>query len=167
MVGGIFSISTARHIRLLNGSCSNSGGSAATLPLRYVLFDHDAKFGNDVFEFLHANGITPLRTSVRSPWRNGGAERCVGSARREILDDVIPLRVISVGLVMSFSPTITKTVRTSDWIRPRLPCGRSNYVPPTRVGFTLDLESAVFITATIGQRLPDSPQNILASIISA
>jgi len=70
---------------------ATQGGSAATLLLRYVLFDHDAKFGNDVFEFLHASGITPLRTSVRSPWQNGVAERWVGSARREILDDVIPL----------------------------------------------------------------------------
>ena len=74
---------------------------------------------------------------------------------------------ISSALVSSIWPTITKTARTSDWIRPRLPCGRSNYVPPTRVGFTLDPESAVFITATIGQQLPDSPQNILALIISA
>jgi len=60
-------------------------------PYRYVLFDHDAKFGQDVFEFLRATGIKPLRTSVRSPWQNGVAERWVGSARREMLDHVIPL----------------------------------------------------------------------------
>ncbi len=60
-------------------------------PYRYVLFDHDAKFGNDVFKFLQASGIEPLQTSVRSPWQNGVAERWVGSARREVLDQVIPL----------------------------------------------------------------------------
>jgi putative transposase len=32
-----------------------------------------------------------MRTSIRSPWQNGTAERWVGSARREFLDHVIPL----------------------------------------------------------------------------
>ncbi|HEX4748150.1 MAG TPA: hypothetical protein VH302_01285 [Bryobacteraceae bacterium] len=32
-----------------------------------------------------------MRTSVRSPWQNGTAERWVGSARRELLDHIIPL----------------------------------------------------------------------------
>jgi putative transposase len=60
-------------------------------PYRYVLFDRDAKFGGDVFEFLQASAMKPLRTSVRSPWQNGVAERWVGSVRREVLDHVIPL----------------------------------------------------------------------------
>jgi len=36
-------------------------------------------------------GITPIRTSIRSPWQNGIAERWVGSCRRELLDYVIIL----------------------------------------------------------------------------
>jgi len=89
MAGDAFSISTGRHIRLPIG-LSNSGRHCP-FPYRYVLFDHDAKFGNDVFELLRASGIRPLRTSVRSPWQNGIAERWVGSVRREMLDHVIPL----------------------------------------------------------------------------
>ena len=58
-------------------------------PYRYVLFDNDAKFGHDVFDFLQASGIEPMRTSV--PWQNGVAERWVGNVRREMLDHVIPL----------------------------------------------------------------------------
>lgn len=58
---------------------------------RYALLDRDAKFGNDVFGFLQASGVRPVRTSVRSPWQNGIAERWVGSARREMIDHVIPL----------------------------------------------------------------------------
>ena len=58
---------------------------------RYVLFDRDAKFGDDVIQFLKASGIKPVRTSVRSPWQNGIAERWVGSARREMMDHVIPV----------------------------------------------------------------------------
>jgi transposase InsO family protein len=55
------------------------------------VFDRDAKFGGDVFGFLKTSGLTPVRTSVRSPWQNGVAERWVGSCRLEMLDHVIPL----------------------------------------------------------------------------
>ena len=48
-------------------------------------------FGTDMFKFLLSSDLMPLRTSVRSPWRNGVAERWVGSVRRELLDQVIPL----------------------------------------------------------------------------
>ena len=60
-------------------------------PYRYILFDRDAKFSNDVLVMLKASGIKPLRTSVRSPWQNGIAERWIGSARREMFDHVIAL----------------------------------------------------------------------------
>ena len=66
-------------------------GSSASLPYRYTVFDRDGKFGCDVFEFLKAGGILSIRTSARSPWQNGIAERRIGSARREVLDYVIPL----------------------------------------------------------------------------
>jgi putative transposase len=56
-----------------------------------VLFDHDAKFGNDVVEFLKSSAVKPVRTSIQSPRQNGTAERWVGSARRELLDHIIPL----------------------------------------------------------------------------
>jgi putative transposase len=58
---------------------------------RYAVFDRDAKYGNDVATFLRTSGIRPVRTSVRSPWQNGIAERWVGSARREIMDHIIPV----------------------------------------------------------------------------
>ena len=59
--------------------------------LRYVILDHDTKFDADVIAFLKATGLQPKRTSIRSPWQNGIAERWVGSCRRELLDHVIPL----------------------------------------------------------------------------
>ena len=58
---------------------------------RYVVFDRDSKFGVEVQRFLKASGIKAVRTSVRSPWQNGIAERWVGSIRRELFDHVIPL----------------------------------------------------------------------------
>ena len=36
-------------------------------------------------------GIEPKRTSFRSPWQNGVAERWVGNCRRDLLDHVIAL----------------------------------------------------------------------------
>jgi len=60
-------------------------------PYRYVILDRDAKFNSSVLQFLEATGLEPKRTSIRSPWQNGIAERWVGSCRRELLDHVIPL----------------------------------------------------------------------------
>jgi putative transposase len=60
-------------------------------PYRYVILDRDSKFDDEVITFLKATGLQPKRTSVRSPWQNGLAERWVGSCRREILDHVIAL----------------------------------------------------------------------------
>ncbi|HTG62666.1 MAG TPA: integrase core domain-containing protein, partial [Terriglobia bacterium] len=37
------------------------------------------------------HGILPIRTTFRSPWQNGVAERWVGSVRRDLLDHVIVL----------------------------------------------------------------------------
>jgi len=60
-------------------------------PCRYVLFDRDPKFGKDVVEFLRSAGLRVLRSSVRCPWQNGTAERWVGTARRDLMDHVIPV----------------------------------------------------------------------------
>ena len=35
--------------------------------------------------------IKPVRTAFRSPWQNGGAERWVGSCRRDMMDHVLVL----------------------------------------------------------------------------
>ena len=58
---------------------------------RYVVFDHDSKFGAGVLQFLKETGLRPKRTSIQAPWQNGIAERWVGSCRREMLDHVIAL----------------------------------------------------------------------------
>jgi transposase InsO family protein len=60
-------------------------------PYRHVIFDRDAKFNGDVVDFLKDAGLKPKRTSIRSPWQNGIAERWVGGCRRELLDHVIPV----------------------------------------------------------------------------
>jgi putative transposase len=58
-------------------------------PHRHLIFDRDAKFGFDVVAAVKAMGSEPVRTSFRSPWQNGVAERWIGSCRRDLLDHVI------------------------------------------------------------------------------
>lgn len=58
---------------------------------KFLLFDHDSKFGADVVSTTKHLGSQPIRTAFRSPWQNGVAERWVGSCRRDLLDHVIIL----------------------------------------------------------------------------
>ncbi len=58
---------------------------------KYMVFDNDSIFSARVVRSLKSLGIEPIRTSIKSPWQNGIAERFVGSVRREILDHVIIL----------------------------------------------------------------------------
>ena len=58
-------------------------------PHRFLIFDRDAKFSEEVILAAKQNGMEPVRTAFRSPWQNGIAERWVGSVRRDLLDHVI------------------------------------------------------------------------------
>jgi hypothetical protein len=60
-------------------------------PNRFLLFDRDTKFGAEVVSAVRDMGSEPTRTSFRSPWQNGVAERWAGSCRRDLLDHVIIL----------------------------------------------------------------------------
>ena len=56
---------------------------------RFLLFDHDQKYGLEVLAAIRSMQVAGMRTSVRSPWQNGVAERWVGSCRRDLLDHII------------------------------------------------------------------------------
>jgi transposase InsO family protein len=57
----------------------------------YLIFDRGSNFNAEVVSAIKNFGIQPKRTSFRSPWQNGLAERWVGSCRRDLLDHVIVL----------------------------------------------------------------------------
>jgi putative transposase len=57
----------------------------------YLIFDRATNFNSEVVDTIKTLGIEPKRTSLRSPWQNGVAERWVGSCRRDLLDHVIVL----------------------------------------------------------------------------
>src|ERR1035437_2372230 len=58
---------------------------------RYLIFDRGSQFNEELIDIVKMFGIKPKRTSVRSPWQNGVAERWVGNCRRDLLDHVIVL----------------------------------------------------------------------------
>ena len=55
----------------------------------YLILDRGANFNEEVINTVKSFGIQPKRTSFRSPWQNGVAERWVGHCRRDLLDHVI------------------------------------------------------------------------------
>jgi putative transposase len=54
---------------------------------KFLLCDHDQKYALEVVAAIRSLQITCVRTSIRSPWQNGVAERWVG--RRDLLDHII------------------------------------------------------------------------------
>jgi putative transposase len=56
---------------------------------RFLIFDRDAEYGFEVLRAVRFLQMNPLRTSFRSPWQNGVAERWIESCRRELLDQII------------------------------------------------------------------------------
>ena len=58
---------------------------------RYLILDGGSNFNEEVIDTVKSFGIEPKRTSFRSPWQNGVAERWVGNCRRDLLDHVIVL----------------------------------------------------------------------------
>jgi putative transposase len=58
---------------------------------KFLILDHDAKYGLEVPAAIRSMKMRCVQTSVQSPWQNGVAERWVGSCRRKLLDQIIPL----------------------------------------------------------------------------
>jgi hypothetical protein len=87
MIGG--ASCTSQSIRGAVGSCSSCARSFPfEVSHKYVIFDRDQKFGFEMIAAVSASRIIPKRTSFRSPWQNGIAERWVGSCRRDLLDHI-------------------------------------------------------------------------------
>ena len=102
---------------------------------RFLRFDRDSKFGNDVVSFAREMGSRPVRTAFPSPWQNGVAERWVGSCRRDWLDHGIVLnerhwKRLMAEYVRYYQHDRThlglaKDTPVSRPIAPRLPSGRN------------------------------------------
>jgi putative transposase len=69
--------------------------------LGHLSFDRGQQFNYEVIYSIKNFGIEPKRTSFRSPWQNGVAERWVGNCRRDLLDHVIVLNERHLKRLMS------------------------------------------------------------------
>ena len=58
---------------------------------RFLIHDHDAKYGPELDRVAAASGIHVVRTPIRAPRANAVCERFLGSVRRECVDHVLIL----------------------------------------------------------------------------
>ena len=58
---------------------------------KFLLCDHDAKFGAVFDEVAKSAGVRVIRTPVMAPRENAHCERLIGPVRRECLDRVLVL----------------------------------------------------------------------------
>ena len=59
------------------------------MPATILLHDRDSRFTAAFDRVFTREGLRVVRTPPRCPWANGYAERWVGSARRECLDQML------------------------------------------------------------------------------
>jgi transposase InsO family protein len=91
---------------------------------KFLVLDHDAKYGFAVPAAIGSMKITPVRTSIGSPWQNGVAERWVGSCRRELLDHVIALNERHLRRLLSDYVSYYHEDRTHLGLEKQTPAGR-------------------------------------------
>jgi putative transposase len=60
------------------------------LPVKYLISDNDSLFGKRIARFLRKVTIKHKKTSIRSPWQNGYAERFVKTCKEEWLSVYLP-----------------------------------------------------------------------------
>jgi transposase InsO family protein len=90
----------------------------------YLIFDRAANFNEEVVSTMKSFGIQSKRTSFRSPWQNGVAERWVGNCRRDLLDHVIVLNETHLKRLMREYVRYYHDDRTHLALEKRTPAGR-------------------------------------------
>jgi transposase InsO family protein len=58
---------------------------------RFLIHDHDTKYGSELDRLAAASGIEVIRTPIRAPRANAICERFLGSVRRECVDHMLVL----------------------------------------------------------------------------
>jgi len=91
---------------------------------RFLIFDRDAIFSAGLTATIRSMLMEPTRTSYRSRWQNGGAERFVGTVRQELLDHVIVLSERHLRQLIESYVTYYNADRTHIGAGKDSPCGR-------------------------------------------
>ena len=90
-----------------------------------MIFDRDAKYGTEVPAAIRSMKIQCVRTSRKSPWQNGVAERWVQSCRRDLLDHVIALNETHLKRLLTDYVHYYHEDRTHLGLRKETPTGRT------------------------------------------
>jgi len=91
---------------------------------RYLIHDSDAAFSAEVLTTAKILGVKSIRTSFKSPWQNGVAERFVGNCRRDLLDHVIVLNERHLKRLMNEYVRYYHDDRTHLGLEKQTPAGR-------------------------------------------
>jgi transposase InsO family protein len=91
---------------------------------KFLILDHDAKYGTEVPAAIRAMDIAAIRTAVDCPWQNGIAERWIGSCRRELLDYVIAVNELHLKRLLSAYINYYHQDRTHCGLRRQTPGNR-------------------------------------------
>jgi putative transposase len=90
----------------------------------YLIFDRATNFNKEVIDTVKSFGIQAKRTSFRSPWQNGVAERWIGSCRRDLIDHVIVVNERHLKRLMNEYVRYYHEDRTHLALEKRTPAGR-------------------------------------------
>jgi transposase InsO family protein len=91
---------------------------------KYLIRDRDQIYGAVVTRRLRAMGIRDKPTAPASPWRNGFAERLIGSIRRECVDHIIVLGEVHLRRVLQSYADYYNSVRTHRSLNKDAPVSR-------------------------------------------
>jgi len=92
--------------------------------IKYMIHDRGSNFSASVRETMKSIGIQSVRTSYRSPWQNGIAERWVGNCRRELMNHVIILNQQHADTLLQEYVQYYNEDRTHYSMDKDPPCGR-------------------------------------------
>ena len=99
---------------------------------RFLIHDHDAKYGAEFTRLAAASGIAVIRTPIRAPRANAISERFLGSVRRECTDHLLILGERHPGGVLAEYVGHFNRARPHQGIGQRIPATKSAPAPPAR-----------------------------------
>jgi putative transposase len=96
---------------------------------RFLVHDHDAKYGGGSDQVFNAEGIQVIRTPIAAPTANAHMERQIGSTRRECLDWILILNRRHLERVLAEWFGHYNRARPHRALELRTPIARSDPVP--------------------------------------
>jgi putative transposase len=101
---------------------------------KYLIRDHDSKFGPCFARVAATSGIEILKTPYHAPRANAVCERFLGSVRRECLDHVLILHEKQLHRVLRSYVAYFNDARPHQGIQQRVPHGKVTCMPPDECG---------------------------------